>query len=140
MIRVPNWDIWLLEWAESMTRRPYIWGETDCGSLVRAAMRGIYGVDAFEHIRPYRTRAQAGRRQRETGGVYGALVGAGWHEVATSLAQQGDVLIHDGDGFPGAGIVVARQVLVTSAARGVQLIAWRLFRHEPGIGPLLRGP
>lgn len=140
MTRVPNWDLRLLQWAESMNGKPFAWGETDCGSLVRSAMQNIYGVDAFGGVGRYSTRAAALKRQSETGGVYAALTAAGWSEIPLPFAQQGDVLIHPGDGMPGAGVVVARQVLITNPDHGVQLVSWRLFRAEPDIGPLLRGP
>lgn len=134
MIRVPNWDTLLFEWAMEQRGKPYVWGETDCGSLVRSAVGIISGEPAFAHVWPYRTRAQAGRRLSETGGVSAVLLAAGWVAVPLTMAQQGDVLIMDTEDGPACGVIVARLLLTSDLAAGVQLLP------VPDAGVLLRAP
>lgn len=139
MTRVPNWDTLLFEWAESQMGKPYVWGDTDCASLVRAACRVIFGVDALSHIKPWTTRAAALKRHSATGGVYGALMSADWTEVPLPFAQQGDVLTWSQPALGGAGVVVARQLLTSDPDHGVQLVPWSVARLSPDC-LLMRAP
>lgn len=134
MIRVPNWDTLLFEWALEQRGKPYVWGETDCGSLVRAAACVLFGVDTFEHVEPYTTRAAATKRQNETGGVSAVLLATGWTEQPLTMAQQGDVLILDSEDGPACGIIVARLLLTSDPTNGVQLLP------VPDVGTLFRAP
>lgn len=119
MTRVPNWDIALHQWAADVVGRPYVWGETDCGSLVREAHALMYGVDLF-HVKPYTTRRQALYRHNSTGGVEAVLREAGAVDVPVAFAQQGDVLCEaEGDGLPACGVVVGRSVIWATVEDGV---------------------
>ena len=51
MQRVNNWDLALVEWAESVRGKPYEWGVTDCGTLVRDACAAMYGREMFPEVK-----------------------------------------------------------------------------------------
>lgn len=119
MRRVPNWDLALHRWSNAVVGRPYVWGETDCGSLVREAHALMFGTEIFG-VKPYSTRRQALYRHKATGGVQAVLEAHGATEVPMAFAQQGDVLIEAlGDGLPACGVVVGRYVIWATVEDGV---------------------
>jgi len=120
MKRVRNWDIRLHEWAESVRGRPYEWGATDCGTLVREAFCVMYGEDIAADVEPYTTQRGAARVHAETGGVEFILRLLGATDIAPAFAQSGDIWIdEDGDGFPAAGVVIGRDVIWATLEDGV---------------------
>lgn len=123
--RVPNWDVALLQWAASVIGRPYRWGETDCGTLVREAHRLMYGEDLVPQVKPYRTKRQALNRHTSTGGVRSLLLELGAHDVPIALAQSGDVLCEPGDAFGACGMVVGRDVIWATVEDGVVRVPLR---------------
>lgn len=134
MKRVPNWDVALHFWAAEVVGKPYVWGSTDCGSLVRSALVAMYGQDVTGI--EYATKAEALRVHAETGGVEAVLRGIGATDVDIRFAQQGDILIEpDGDGMPCASVVVKRDVIAAIPEAGV--VRARLRGRS---GTLLRVP
>lgn len=127
MRRVMNWDIALFDWARSVCGEPYVWGRTDCASLVREAHRLMYGEGRFD-VGEWTSKTGALRVSKRVGGVVGALEAAGAEDVHPGKAQQGDVLVRaaeDADGHPVCGVLIARRVLSSDPERGVW---WEPYR------------
>jgi hypothetical protein len=47
LVRQPQWRNNLLTWAKAVHGRPYVWGTTDCASLVRGALKEQFGEDVL---------------------------------------------------------------------------------------------
>lgn len=47
-VRLRNWDTELNKWAERMQGQPFVWGLSDCASLVRDACHLMYGREIFD--------------------------------------------------------------------------------------------
>lgn len=45
--RVPNWRSRLHEWAVSQVGKSFTWGETDCASLAREALRVMFDTEVI---------------------------------------------------------------------------------------------
>lgn len=136
MMRVRNWDVRLVEWANDLVGQEYDWGRTDCGSLVERAHRLMFGKQIFPGMK-YSTKREAVAIHARTGGVEGVLRKAGAVEIERNFVQQGDVFVEpDGDGMPSCAVVIAGGLLMTSPTDGVQLVPLALA----GDGVFLRVP
>src|SRR4051812_39369367 len=96
--RVLNWDVQLAVWASAQRGRPFIWGETDCGTLVREAHRVMYGEDLYGFLGEWTSPVAAGRILAERGGFSGILASLDAELVPIGLVQSGDVLVAWGHG------------------------------------------
>lgn len=120
--RVRNWDAKLVAWAERVRGEAFVWGETDCASLVREACAEMYGEELFLQAPSYESKKEALRVATETGGVEEALRRLGATEVGMTFARQGDVLVgENSDGSPGAAVVVDGKAVVSREKAGVFL-------------------
>jgi len=121
-VRVQNWDTELFRWARGMAGRSFVWGDTDCGSLVRGAVSIMYaGAITFDDVR-YASRDEAMQVHEATGGVEAVLRASGAVEVPIAFLQQGDIVIEsepDENGLPSAGICVGSTILVSNVRAGV---------------------
>jgi hypothetical protein len=114
MLRIRNWDVELAIWAAQQIGKPFVWGETDCGALVRVAHRVMYNEDLWPQLPPYRSRFGA-LRVLARGSVRERLLASGATEYRLPFAQSGDVVIYEGD-TSATGcclVVVADKALVT---------------------------
>lgn len=112
--RLNNWDLLAVEWAMSQIGRPFLWGETDCASLVRGMLLAMYGEEPFGDTPPYRDHLEALEIIRSRGSVLEHLVRIGATPHALPFAQTGDVCVAPGDGdFDSVSPIVAGRLLVT---------------------------
>jgi len=115
MERVRNWDVKIMDWQADMLGRPFAWGQTDCGSLVRSALSVVYGEDPVPHLDWYETQTGAIRLFGETDGISGAILDLGAEETTLAFARQADIAIEapsEDNRLGGAGVVVDRAVVV----------------------------
>lgn len=122
MHRVQHWDRLLVEWADRLIGKPFRWGVTDCGSLVREAVRVMTGqpfaADVF-----YENGIQAARVWRRTGGTLAYLLDAGARIVAAEDLRHGDLVILPGRPFCGAFVYIRGRFLSSEAAGAVNWFA-----------------
>lgn len=124
------WRSALLAWAKEVRGRPYVWGQTDCGALVRTALHLQFGVDVFAGLAQWATARQAahvwGGLCRAVGGSYAKLfAGMGAVEVRGRKRGRwpmGAILIgrEDAGLLPAFGIYVAPIVVQSDQENGVQ--------------------
>jgi hypothetical protein len=50
MVRQQDWSSRLQKWAAAQQSRPFIWGETDCCALARAALIEMFGSFLAVHL------------------------------------------------------------------------------------------
>lgn len=142
MARVLNWDVRLVEFAREVRGQPYVWGETDCATLVRRALTVMHGEDPLpDDVGAWTTRIGALRVAGRTD-VEDALYRAGGWEVRPPYATAGDVALAQphgqGDPLPTLSVLLPRGKVLTSTPQlGVAVLArdsldpgTRYFRHE----------
>ena len=93
MIRVPNWDNCLVEWAAVQVGRPFAWGTADCATLLREGLVVMYGQDHLPPVAGYMNLLAARRRLEAVGGVAHQLMLLGAVSYPAEFSQTGDVLI-----------------------------------------------
>lgn len=119
---VRNWDLALLRFGREIRGQPLVWGETDCVSLARRAWEITFGADILGHEAHWTTLLGAQRVLKESGGLREVMLAHGARELPLTFAQTGDVAAgpaDEGHAFPFIGVVIAREVLTTTAENGV---------------------
>lgn len=109
------------EFVQCEEGRPFLWGESDCVSLVLRGL-ALLGHDVPDPT--WSTRREGLREYKATGGLVQHLRQTGWSRVALSHVEAGDVVVlprTNPDGFPGVGLVVGRAYLSSSMERGVHV-------------------
>lgn len=122
-MRPRNWDVELVRWADSRRGRPYVWGHTDCGSLVRQAMAVVLGGEPFPDLPVWEDADEAKAALRTLGGFSRAMQAVGAHEVPPSFVQSGDLAVTPSEPLHPAhlAVAVAGKALVTTAEHGVRV-------------------
>lgn len=136
MDRPVGWPKELRRYAADLDGRPFVWADTDCGSVVRGAIAIVLGRDPFSFT--YTTERGALRVWKRLGSAATALEEAGAVEVPSTFAMQGDVLVNDaGEGHvEELAIVVGSGILSSATESGVYwrsgIPRWRCFRMPGG--------
>jgi hypothetical protein len=132
-VRLPNWDVALAEWATAQTGRRFVWGETDCVSLVAAGLALVHGSSPWPQPR-YRT-AEEARRVVPHDGRLGQQLAMLGTRVPPLEVQSADVVVlpadvESGEFCDGLGLVVGTsQVLVTNPEEGVRVVPLAAVRR-----------
>jgi len=115
LIRTVCWDADLVIYVKSVIDEPFEWGRTDCATLVRHALKAMYGKDVLRGVGSWRTLAEARRAVKRIGPYETFFKSKGCEEWSPAYRQRGDVAIlpsgGDRDGLPGLGVVVRGGVL-----------------------------
>lgn len=119
-MRVLNWDVLATKWAIEQVGKPFVWGETDCVSLMRQMAEIINGEPFGTHR--YTSLRGALDVQEATGGICQALRDAGAVEIRRSYATTGDVIVADDEPFPAVLLVITDKALFADHDQGVRLI------------------
>jgi hypothetical protein len=135
-MRLRNWDVRLVHFQTEVLGASFVWGETDCASLVRRALEVMYSPDDIPlppKLPRWTTEAGALRAHKRFGGVSGALEAGGAQRASLAFVQQGDVLVglDPAGGVPGAAVVVQGGFLVASVELGVLRRRLRDLRRAP---------
>lgn len=98
MYRKPDWEARLTAYLEPLRTREFAWGRHDCCTFTAGAVEAMTGVDPMPEFRgQYRSVAGSSRALRQIGG--GDLprtLDTKFRQVPASLAQRGDIVMHDG--------------------------------------------
>jgi hypothetical protein len=91
--RVLNWDVNATLWAIDQVGKPFVWGETDCVSLLRRMLAVMYGEPVGPPL-AYHSLNSAIDVSRELGGVRKVLTDLGAVPLdLIAYANTGDVLV-----------------------------------------------
>lgn len=133
MNRVPNWNVELVLLAKRLIGADFVWGETDCVSVVRKALVAMYGEDiAAPHIGvTYTTKTGAVRAFNKIGSVVGIIEDTGGVEIPLCRARDGDIIVFPkGDGgFENLAVKMGGTWVVASAEIG-KLIGTKIFHLD----------
>lgn len=139
--RLPDWNGRLVRWAREQRGRAFVWGETDCASLVRTAYGVMCGSHAILDGPSWTTRTGALRVHRRVGGAAAWLErDAGFGRVSWHFATSGDVLIKPANGkpvFDQLHLIVVDRLLVALEGEPVRLLPRTPFRPRTAVA--LRG-
>ena len=126
-VRLRNWDVELIAWAERMKGQSFVWGLSDCASLVRDACRLMYGYEIFD-LSWWKTQDEMVEAVRE--GVT-EILSAVATPVGRKFVQTGDI-IQVPDGCPytkldSLMVVVCDRLLVSVPKKKIRLVKFEGF-------------
>lgn len=127
-MRIRNWDLAVVAWATKLEGAQFVWGLTDCGTLVRRMTARMYGDDIFELDRWKSARGMKSIVGR-AGGVAVILDRVG-DEVNIHYATTGDVIVQP-DGCPITGL---DSVMAVINGRVLLAKPTKTLRLEPIVG------
>ncbi len=124
--RIPNWDGWLVKFADEANGRAFEWGQTDCGTLTRRALTQMLGTNPWDgHLSSWKTKRGAARILKGVN-AEDALRASGAVEVPYLFGHSGDVGVGpatDAHGLPALSIMLpGRKALVSTAELGVLIL------------------
>ena len=122
-MRIRNWDVAVVAWATKLRGAQFVWGLTDCGTLVRRMSARMYGEEVFALERWKSARGMKTIVAR-AGGVVAILDSVG-DELNIRYATTGDVVVRP-DGCPITGLdsvmaVVNGKVLLATPGEVLRL-------------------
>lgn len=94
-MKLPDWDVRLMLWAEEVRHAGFQWGVRDCAQLCLDAWSIMTGRD-HPHRGQYASERQAVRYQRSVATIQTALLDLGCAAVPAAFRQRGDfILVRD---------------------------------------------
>ena len=134
-LRLPDWAPRLVAYVNSVNGCGFKWGTTDCGTLMRGALRAQFGKDLLRGIGSYRTKASALKVAREIGPVGAFLESRGFTSVLPNFAQSGDVVLFVATerDHPPIGVAVTGRLLLSNPEEGVGLVRLPLGEWPEGV-------
>lgn len=116
--RIKNWDKHLIRWAESTKGKDFVWGETDCASLISKALGVMYHRKIFDYN--YTNMKSAKETLDDIGDVGEKFISVGAELKPWSYATAGDIFIGEQDhGFPTMHVVLRGKCLSSRIDSGV---------------------
>lgn len=121
MDRINNWSPELVLQVGKFVGLPFVWGETDCASLLRKVSVCMYGEDIFGGPSKYKTAKGAIRAYKGLDSIDDLIIEAGGVEIPQTIATDGDVAVEQevARGFQTVYVKVGSRWLVSSEVRMV---------------------
>lgn len=126
MNKIENWDSFLVEYANNMVGKEFVWGKTDCATLARRGLMVILGRNPWRgHIKVWRSKAAALRASKTVDPI-AIFNDSGAREIDRGFISAGDIAIGpeiDSHGmFRFSLLVPTRKALSSWTEQGVILI------------------
>lgn len=126
MIRERDWNVRLAKLVRSLIGQSFVWGETDCVSIVRKAYIAMFGEDPIAKFVPmeYSTEDEAKEAFRAIGGDFTKwIMRIVIREVTGAFAQDGDMLFNEDSamGYQNVGIIFSDRLLTSDPENGVRV-------------------
>lgn len=130
-MRLRNWNVAIKQRADELVGSKFIWGETDCVSVIRIMAVEIFGEDVFAGVVPgYTTEIGAKRALSRVGDFNDLAVQAGCVEVPRTMMTDGDLIISDYGDYQNVAMVVGGKLFVASVEEGLQYMSLRYLADD----------
>ncbi len=131
-MKVDNYDYKLIEWVNTQLGKPYIWGETDCGTLVRKGLNIVYKKDCFHDTASWSSETECRKIWDDLGGVDKAFLDFGAKKIKGTYAQTGDVAVLEiGKLLTASMVIGSGKLLFSSIDKGVETrVLYSLLRFD----------
>lgn len=109
----------LVRWAQSKIGTPFVWGKSDCSSVLIEGMKVYYGI--ILSYKPWASLKDAIRAYKEYGTPDKILEDLGFMKVKKNFEQTGDILVWQGKGYYLVGFIINGYVLVADEGKNIGL-------------------
>ena len=123
-MRPITWEIDLVDWANRMRGKPFVWGETDCASLGRQMVLLLTETDPAPEVTYHDLRSAQTYLKAHSLAMWLDRAGAVVVPEGYAFAQSGDILVgkdRDHPGMPGCAFAAGGKWVVVSVEQGVQI-------------------
>lgn len=121
-VMIDNYNSKLIEWINTQIGKPYIWGETDCGTLVRKGLTIILNRDPFPDILSWDNELICREIWDKLNGVDNAFISFGAKKILGTFAQTGDVAVLEIGKYLTATLIISPdKMLFASTDKGVEI-------------------
>src|SRR3970040_964587 len=93
MHRRLDWRSRLHAWGTAQVGKPFVWGETDCGSLSRKALEMMFGVDIMPVLPVYNSWSEAVVAKHQVARFGSFLTKLGALEGEPAFMRAGDIVV-----------------------------------------------
>lgn len=93
MVRQQDWSSKLQAWATAQLGKSFVWGETDCCALARAALIEMFGPFIAVHLPQWNSIRGAGLILQIRGSVGAVLEELGAERTSVPFMRAGDIVI-----------------------------------------------
>ena len=116
MKRIRNWNVEIADWAQTQIGQPFVWGKTDCGTLVREGLELVFGQPVLEGVPSYSSETEAALAMQELGSAGSYFESLGLELVNAPRGRISDVVVRPGrdDNIPRLGLFVSPTAVLTS--------------------------
>lgn len=126
MKRFRDWDVRLMDCANSVRGKPFIWGETNCTALAAACMDAMTGSNIFDMQKGLELDEKKARKLSADRFVRSVLIDNGYEPIERpELIQRGDIVLVYEDPWECTHVVLGRYALTSSPENGVFLVRTR---------------
>ena len=138
-MRVLNWDVRLVEWADRRVCAPFAWGETDCWLLCLEAIDCLRGSSAAERYRGRWTNEREALAFQRGIDLRAILEAEGCRQVKPGFVQRGDLMLAPSEHFTCGHVCLGALALSVPLHGTVQFIPSRPVIEVAGVVVLRAG-
>ena len=125
-MRVDNWEIRLIEFAYTVQHEPFVWGETDCASIVRRGVEIMLEKSPITNkLVPKWTSLKTALNRYNNTDISNMFEATGARLIHKSYMSNGDIILSkllDGDSLPMLSLALpGGKILVSTMETGVQI-------------------
>lgn len=124
MRRVRNWDVSIVQFAKEVVGKPFVWGETDCASLLYRVYEIMHGQKPDVVLR-YTTAKGALSAHQRTGGTEKVVRDLGALDIERP-AKYGDIIFYKGPEehpWDNIAIYVPPNILIANEKDGIKFVS-----------------
>lgn len=101
----------LIKWAETKIGLPFVWGKSDCTTIVIEGISLYYGIE-LPVINTWTSLKDALKAFKQYNSPDNILKNTGFSKVPKNFEQTGDILVWKGRGYYLLGFVINGEVMV----------------------------
>lgn len=117
----------LIKWVETKIGLPFIWGKTDCTTIVIEGI-SLYYNETLPIVNNWNSLKDAIRTFRYYGCPGIILENKGFFKVQKNFEQTGDILIWKGRGYYLLGFVINEEVMVADEGKILEMRPLNSFK------------
>ncbi len=122
MERVRNWDIKIVVEIGPLVGSEFVWGKTDCATILRKTMKVMYGEEVFKDVERLRYRSLSGALKtfKRLGSIGDIIENTGGVVIQPQVVTDGDIAVDDDyKGVQNVAIRIGSRWIVSNPELGI---------------------
>lgn len=119
---------YLIKWAESKIGLPFVWGKSDCTTIVIEGISLYFGIE-LPVINTWTSLKEALKAFKQYNSPDNILKNTGFFKVQKNFEQTGDILVWKGRGYYLLGFVINGEVMVADEGKTLEMRPLNSFKE-----------